>query len=1077
MKHTKKRLLAFFLVLAMGIGMVPMAALSVGAESAVVDQITVDENRIITDLDWSTAYVGSPYNGEGKAWETVKRWSGAYRLSEIVIVPKAGTTLIWTDHVIADDPATEGDETRALGKGEFFLTSWKSVGENKWEIDRAGANLVAAGLSTNQHQVYNEVDKTVTYMYTTTSDFEAVRFASYGIRADGEFTEGVDECPAVYAYDTTFADGTVSGVTWNMGAIVPDGFDAGFDRTAQGYGYSNPILIPKAGTTLSLSGVCREDVYSISVWRTAANGTLTFLYGCRGGTENNAWTTVTTTEEEGAEPVTTYTYSYTSAYDNEFIRISGSATDGVPVVSYVEDNAANHTPILKAAGYDPAHSGIPYMLDWYSGAISVSGGGLTFGGEDYAYRFSDVLPIYAAGTTITFTDLTLGENVSADDFAKENVYTIAKFDGTGYTGLNASNIVNFQAGVMVGDTAEEREAAKNNGKRVYTYTTTENVEYLRLSFCRYGNTVNGAVVAPIIYISAPAEGYYYNALENLTVYSAWAENAQSTYWGDTYGGDTWYTALATRYNWNYQDNESGLKTKDADILIYHANGAESVEDLTDKMVEGTLLLVLTQNAALATEIERLNNDGICAVCVYDFPYRRTSDYMAYDEGYMNLYSTATGLNAAGHALMAPWFEGLLGEHYQNFGGITEDGPVLKFMNGDNMVGLISTAAGERTFNAPKAPNGVYAGNMFGWVGTMKTGDGSETAMIFPAGELVKVPQNASGEFRPLYMNMDQQAGAAFRFDDGNTAGLSFLSKVNASHYNNLLDMIEAGQLGDATVSFGVLVVPQQYVVKMGGELTHAALAVAQLESMDADVSITDGQDILELSGTLNNLSGISHVQSLTARGYAKLTLDGADYYAYANNDHVSAVTLYDEALKALNDCADNNKEGYSNLVSTLKGDKYSPYTEAQRTVLAEFVQDVIELETITDGTLHTATADLARGEYFDPNSRRNAYTVVGNGSDTLTDIFYPYAGSAEGSFALQSDDWNELLAALGADALTIDSICVVTMANGYGVSDMGGILLDGFLLDMEDPDAYCVEYNYNGVACYLIGFSNYTPFY
>ena len=178
MKHTKKRLLAVLLVLAMAFGMVPMAVLTVGAESAIVDTITVDEDRAITDLEWSTAYVSSPYNADGKAGQVVKRWSGAYRLSEIVTVPKAGTTLVWTD------PVSVG----TLNEGEYFITSWKNVGENKWELDRTGANLVAAGLATNANQFYDSVSQTVTYTYTTTSDNEAVRFASYGYTAEGELT-------------------------------------------------------------------------------------------------------------------------------------------------------------------------------------------------------------------------------------------------------------------------------------------------------------------------------------------------------------------------------------------------------------------------------------------------------------------------------------------------------------------------------------------------------------------------------------------------------------------------------------------------------------------------------------------------------------------------------------------------------------------------------------------------------------------------------------------------------------------------------------------------------------------------
>ncbi len=1067
MKHTKKRLLAVLLALTMVFGMVPLMALVTGAESAIVDTITVDENRAITDLDWTTAYVSSPFNTDAKTGQVVKRWSGAYRLSEIVTVPKAGTTLVWTD------PASVG----ALTEGEYFITSWKSVGENKWEIDLTGANLVAAGLTTNANQFYDAVNQTVTYVYTTTSDNEAVRFASYGYTADGELTKGPGECPTVYAYDTTFAEGTVSGVTWNLGAVVPEGFGTALDHSVEGYVYSNPILIPRAGTTLSWEATCAGEAYAISAWRTAENGTLELVYGCEGSDVTNAWTTVTVTEEEGKAPVTTCTYAYTSSYDNEFIRVcvQGSA----PAISYVEDNAANHAPILKAAGYDPAQVGTPYVLKWYGGLMSVEGQRFIPAGEASAYRTSDILPIYAAGTTVTFIDMVNGEDAVAEDFADENVYVIAGFDGTDYTGVNATNVLTLTAGILMGDTADNRQIAVENGKRVYAYTTTQTDEYLRLSYCCHGNEVNGGTVAPIIYINAPGEGYRYSALDGLTVYSVWA---QETFWGETYGSDTWLSALAARYGWSYlnvnEKTEDNVKPEDADIVIYHAIGVESISDIEGIANSEYLTVLITDNKQLVDEIELLNSDYICAVCVYDLPYRVYWDYAAYNVGYMNLYAGEAGLNAAGHALLMPWLETVLGENYQTFGGaVVEGASVIEFVNDNVTMGMVSTTIGERTFTVPAAPNGVYADNMFGWVGMLKAADGTENVHVFAAGEKTTVPQGCSGTFTPLYIDMDQLNGAELRMEE-NGAGLRFLATVNEADYKNVLAMIADGKLGNATVTLGMLIVPEQYVAQMGGTLTHASLAEAELESVDVTSDVyADENGVLNwydfdgtngyLAGTLNQIRSSNQNRRFTARGYAKLTVNGVDYYIYANNEKAKSVTIYEKAVAALNDCYARAKEGYPNEVNTPKGKMYSPYTEEQRTVLKSLVIGVAEIKTVIDPETGMLTAELVRGEYYDVNTRRECFTVVGGGSDSLTDIFYENAIGAEKTVAVQSSDWSALLQALGDDGTGIDAVCVITVDPGYEINTIlqGGLELEIVEFTTED-----------GNTCYLLGFSSHTPF-
>ena len=1075
MKHTKKRLLAVLLVLAMALGMAPLAALTVGAEAAIVETITVDENGMIQDLDWTTAFVASPYHNEERAGKVVKSWSGPYRLSEIVIVPKAGTTLTWTD------PVANG----SLDAGEYFLTSWKSVGENKWELDPKGANLVAAGLATNDHQVYDEVAQTVTYVYTTTRDNEALRFAAYGYTADGELSDGADECPAICVCGASFAEGKVNDVRWNTGAVVAKNYGATVDRGIGGYVYSDPIAIPAAGTTVSWNGLCAPGYYAISVWRAADNGALELVYGCEGGYADNAWLKVTETEQEGADPVTTYTYAYTSSYDNEFIRICGVA-DATSEIAYIENNAANHAPILKAAGYDPAQAGTPYMVNWYSGLVTVEtddvDAGLFLGGDDYAYRFSDVIPVYAAGTKVTFVDVLSGAEASADELADENVYVVAKFDGSGYTGPNANNVRTFLSGAMVGDVAEDRAAAVSAGKRVYTYTTTDPDEYLRLSYCCLGNEVNGGLVAPIIYISTPADGYYYSNLEGLTVYSVLTQ--ESGYWGDSYNNYSWLATLAARYGWNYSDygiDSANDDVSDADILIYHAIGAESIEDVIAVCEEETLVVFITDNKELADEIEAVNGDYVCAVCVYDLPYRVTRDYATCDMAYLGLYAGETGLNVAGHALLTPWLESLIGESYANFGGIMEnDTSVVKFVNGDNVTGMIGTSVSDRTFAAPGTPRDVAAENMFGWAGVLNLADGTSVGKIFRAGEQVTVPQGSYGTFEALYVDMDQLSDAELRVDE-TSAGLRFLTAVSDAEYKALLEAIASGKLGDgAAVTLGTLIVPDSYLKQTDGELTHASLAAAELNSVDVASNVQIGEDGKlnwysfdgtngYLAGTINEILGSNYNKKFTARGYAKLTVGGVDYYVYATrSDDMKGVAIYEKAYNALNDCANAPKEGYPNKVETLQGEKFSPYTEAERSILKSYAIGVVAIKDTVDPVSGKATAELVHGTYYDPNARRNCFTVVGGGEDSLTDIFTENGGRpVAGEVALQSADWSELLQALGDDGTGVDSICVITVANGYEAT---AILLGGIEVEF-------VEHTVQGKTCYLIGFSNYTPFY
>ena len=129
-------------------------------------------------------------------------------------------------------------------------------------------------------------------------------------------------------------------VTWHMGKITSDLHKTKPEQIIDGeekYSYSDPILIEKAGTTLTFYDDntneeidklrAEEDVYVISHW-VEKNGT--WVLDTPGDNYQGGTNDKYRAEEvaSGADGVVTYTY--TSTYDNEYVRIcyrSGQTKD------------------------------------------------------------------------------------------------------------------------------------------------------------------------------------------------------------------------------------------------------------------------------------------------------------------------------------------------------------------------------------------------------------------------------------------------------------------------------------------------------------------------------------------------------------------------------------------------------------------------------------------------------------------------------------------------------------------------------------------------------------------------------
>ncbi|MBE6690706.1 MAG: SGNH/GDSL hydrolase family protein [Ruminococcaceae bacterium] len=1150
MKHTKKRLLAILLVLAMTLGMVPMLALYAGAEAPVIGDVVVGEDGAIADLGWSNGYIGSPVHSFGNSWKTVPLESSSYRYSDVVKIPNAGTTLVWS----------ESTKAGAMSQNAMMLTSWTAT-DDGWVINKTGTNLTAQGKNTNSNQWYDEANEVIYYIYTTTEANEYLRFSCYGGQPDGSLAADAASCPKVYVFTPAFVEGETAGegvvnVEWTNGFVGSYTNDYGAANATKiysmgagsDYNMSLPIIVPKAGTTLSFTepaGQAKystEQAYAFSTWTVGADGRLDLFYGLCAGSENSACLTV---DEDSDRH-----YAYTTSYDNEIVRVTvrGTAT---PVLSYKENNAENWAPALTAAGYDPAQAGKPVMLDWYSGLIGVESGALVLGSPMYA--FSDIIPVYGKGTTITFTDYVYDAEIGVANFAADTVYAIAKFNGTNYTGVSGDSaaLTELVEGVVTGDGAAAREEAFAAGKRVYTYTTTEDIEYLRLCYSAMGNEVNGARLAPIVYITAPGEGTYYNELEGLKLVTI---GDSYFYGGGAHNDSVWGAKLAARYGmefYNYGidgstvsnyvttnspmvDRYAGM-TDGADIVIFEGGRNDynksvplgevgntdtktflgAVQTMLAGLMEkypNALIICVTpwnlvgldetglgsnkvNDAGLRTEdyanafasyVESLNDDRVVAIRACDddvIPVFMTN--ATFRKLYCVGANDISHLNDKGHDHVLTWFEQIIGKAYKNFGGVTaEGGEAVKFMNGTATVALLGTAAGDREITVPAAPAGVAASNIFGWSGVLTNGETS-VYKIFRAGEKITLKQGDTGVFTPLTLEMKQIAEPELRMND--TIGLRFLATVSDAQYKALVALVESGEMGNATITVGMLIVPSQYVADMGGDLTHAALDEADMKRVDA-VSEIDWLDENTLdwykmegdygyvAGTVHEFLQQNHARKYTGRGYVKLTVENEEFYVYAENKTVGGSTIYEAAIKALNDCTPGPNETYQTRVEGENGVVYSRYTAEQRAALAEYVDDVLALETVTDQQTGSTSAELVHYDHYDPNSKRyNTVTLVNGGDDALSDIFYPYAGSPVGAAAMKDEAWDLLIAELGNDT-NITSICAILVEEGYEITADGGILLDGFLCELDDATSSvkCAEFVYEGYTFYLLGFADYS---
>lgn len=1040
------------------------------ANSAACPTVSVAYGNVLA-VNWNQGYVGSVSNVQsGQAWNIVTSgsgWASAYRYTDVVTVPQAGTTLVWQEYA--------SSSSYASSYNAFVLSSWKKDENGDWVPDYSGAAILGDGVSIVGAQYYDSTRKTVTYTYTTTKANETLRFGCYGRLTDA-LTSASAQCPVIRMYTPTFSDGTVSDVAWFNGyvGVTQDVKSSGSDSTARSYTYfkkgtnayvySAPIRIPYAGTTVSFTdsaaSYCSASAYAISVWEPAKDGELNLIYGMKGGSSGPHISV------DGSN----YTYHYTSSHDGEIIRLcyrsdSVTASDNMTAVSYVANDSA-HYGTLALAGYRSGYAGENYRPD------------VTFTVTD-GVAVSAAFTVFAPGTVISFTDPAGFAGAGVDAFT------------SGTRTISATKA--FEQGV-----GGYRDNA--DGSRTYYFVTVAATTSLVIRLNATGNTdKTGDFVAPLVRTVASAAGDY-DILQGKTIYaigdSYFAGNSidRTSVWmnrmareydmklvnygisgstvtakGTMEGYASGSNPMVTRYTNMPDDDSAALVIFEGGRNDYNAGadfgtiGEESTETfygslkividgLLEKYPNALLICVtpwdLTDYGSVHNEgkhqdyanafvrlVDTLysENDRVQLIPTYDsdqFPvYMLDSTFRS---AYCMHPTDISHLHATGHLYALPYFEEAIAALYADFLNVNAETNITLSNGGVQVLQQSTGTAGQIVM---PTVNSAY---FVGWGATV-----NGSPVLLPAGATWDYTADANYTFNAIYLHMTTRRAAQVRMTTGST-GLRFITDVTD------LDEWTALTETAAAVYLGTLIVPYRYVKEIGGQLTHAALDAASKQRLDVRTAgfYAEDEDSAMFVGSVANIKQQNYTLAYTARGYAKIRYtNGETVYLYADNGGRFTRTVFDVATAAYNDTA--NAPDSTHTIERGDG-KYVAYTAEQGAVLESFIEAPL-VKLVSNGPAANAYLNLQAGQGL-------TATVVSATHTSMIDEDGNITASAAGN--------PELFAAY--IALTGE-----TNATGFFAVTLGGLEAYGATMDGRAYTVNCVRSD----GKLIIPFFEYTASY
>lgn len=314
------------------------------AEVTTAEETQPETGKYELNPAWHLGYPGSSTHGTYK--NVLNPNGGMYSYSEIIRFPSAGAVITFSD----DNTNSNGD-TNYASASAYVISSWKSDGEDHWEIDLSGYNASGSDVK------YTDGRQGRTYTYTTTKDNECLRFCFRSGQSTSFtpaafptiYVEGGKQPEIMTEKDKekteTVLDGTEKAVKWTAGYVGSDtnpyGYDYQLNNGAGGYSFSDVIEVAKAGTQLSFidpgNGSTSSNAFVVSSWQKSGNNWVIDKDG----------TNLSGSPKEIVSATANGTvYTYITSKDGENIRFcyrsDGSGAVASPKI-YVKENAGKGT--------------------------------------------------------------------------------------------------------------------------------------------------------------------------------------------------------------------------------------------------------------------------------------------------------------------------------------------------------------------------------------------------------------------------------------------------------------------------------------------------------------------------------------------------------------------------------------------------------------------------------------------------------------------------------------------------------------------------------------------------------------
>ena len=298
-----------------------------------------------------------------------------------------------------------------------------------------------------------------------------------------------------------------------------------------------------------------------------------------------------------------------------------------------------------------------------------------------------------------------------------------------------------------------------------------------------------------------------------------------------------------------------------------------------------------------------------------------------------------------------------------------------------------------TIKAKKSFFTGTAGTTLNITGGSFTGVSSRDAVISASGAGFKV-NILGGKFeggKTIYLNSADSAnkvtypntnvksadfslstvGKGIRFAE-NASGLRFVSTISAE----LCALAEKIKDDNTQVEYGTVIVPRDYIDSIGGEFNADRLAEVgkTFVRIKADKGLTKNEDgSATFVSALVNIKTKNYARDFVAVGYVAVIKNGEKMYSYTSSADYNVKA---EAYIALSETSDSANELFKwhtdsyykangNGYEKVSGSAYSPYNSAQRKVLENYVNGIINFDESSVGASLTEISSKIAGHTSD----------------------------------------------------------------------------------------------------------------